>query len=74
MTGGGSLQKRPPETADAYLGDDLTDEDAFRALRERGLGVLVRTEPCPSAASLHLVPPRPLLEFLQQWHQTVKGG
>jgi trehalose 6-phosphate phosphatase len=24
-----------------YLGDDVTDEDAFRALRDRGIGIFV---------------------------------
>ena len=31
------------EAAVAYLGDDRTDEDAFAALRDRGLAVLVRS-------------------------------
>jgi len=52
----------------AYLGDDLTDEDAFRALEGRGMSVLVRREPRPSAAGLRLEPPEELLEFLCQWH------
>ncbi len=29
------------EATPAYLGDDTTDEDAFRALRDRGVGVVV---------------------------------
>lgn len=35
-----------PETVPLYLGDDLTDEDAFAALRElgRGVGLVVRGE------------------------------
>jgi alpha,alpha-trehalase len=34
-----------------YVGDDVTDEDAFRALRERGLGIVVRDdEDRPTAA------------------------
>ena len=56
-----------PETAIAYLGDDLTDEDAFRVLAGRGLRVLVRREPRPSAADVRLVPPVELLEFLNHW-------
>jgi len=32
----------PQSHSVAYLGDDITDEDAFRALDGRGLGVLVR--------------------------------
>jgi alpha,alpha-trehalase len=37
-----------------YVGDDVTDEDAFRALAGRGLGFLVVGEPRPSAASYAL--------------------
>lgn len=33
-----------PELLPVYIGDDETDEDAFRAVRERGLGVVVRGE------------------------------
>ena len=28
-----------------YIGDDRTDEDAFRALEQRGIGILVSEEP-----------------------------
>ncbi len=51
----------------AYLGDDLTDEDAFEALGERGLGVLVRSRPRPTSADLRISPPEELLEFLKRW-------
>lgn len=54
----------------AYLGDDRTDEDAFRALTGRGLSILVRREPRPTAAELRLVPPEDLLHFLSQWRTT----
>ncbi|WP_435277541.1 trehalose-phosphatase [Rhodococcus yananensis] len=30
-----------PDTVPLYLGDDITDEDAFHALRDRGVGILV---------------------------------
>ncbi len=33
-----------PDDVPLYVGDDLTDEDAFRALRERGIGVVVAGE------------------------------
>lgn len=51
----------------AYLGDDATDEDAFRTLAGRGLGVLVRREWRPSAAQAWLRPPAQLREFLATW-------
>jgi alpha,alpha-trehalase len=33
-----------------YIGDDVTDEDAFAALHQRGIGVLVAEIPRPTAA------------------------
>ena len=33
-----------PDVLPVYVGDDETDEDAFRAVRDRGLGVVVRGE------------------------------
>ncbi len=37
-----------------YIGDDVTDEDAFRALKGRGLGIVVMEEPRPTAADYAL--------------------
>jgi trehalose-phosphatase len=51
----------------AYLGDDLTDEDAFAALGSRGYSVLVRTEVRESFARFWLRPPEELVEFLDIW-------
>ncbi len=51
----------------AYLGDDLTDEDAFSALQGRGLSLLVRRELRPTAADIWLKPPEELLAFLHNW-------
>lgn len=51
----------------AYLGDDLTDEDAFREVPASGLAVLVRSEPRPTLARLRLRPPGELREFLARW-------
>jgi trehalose 6-phosphate phosphatase len=57
----------------AYLGDDITDEDAFKAIKGRGLGILVREEYRQTAADLWLRPPKELLEFLSRWHKTRRG-
>ena len=51
----------------AYLGDDQSDEDAFLALRNRGLCVLVRPQWRETAAHLWLRPPTQLLTFLRDW-------
>lgn len=69
-----ALAEEPPGTAVAYLGDDLTDEDAFEALgsldregRVRALRVLVRAEMRDTAADVRVVPPEGLLAFLARW-------
>lgn len=51
----------------AYLGDDQTDENAFRAIKGRGLSVLVRPEPRPTLADIWLCPPDGLGKFLRDW-------
>ena len=61
------LKESGEDAAVAYLGDDMTDEDAFRALQGRGLRVLVREELRPTNADIWLVPPEELLEFLGDW-------
>jgi trehalose-phosphatase len=55
------------DSAVAYLGDDMTDEDAFRAIKPRGLAVLVRPELRETAADVWLRPPAELASFLQLW-------
>lgn len=51
----------------AYLGDNSTDEDAFKSIKGKGLGILVRKESRPTAADIWLTPPEELLEFLSAW-------
>lgn len=51
----------------AYLGDDLTDEDAFAALPESALAILVRGEVRPTRADVWLRPPDELFRFLETW-------
>lgn len=55
------------ESVAAYLGDDLTDEDAFRAIKGRGLAALVREKYRETEADVHIVPPVELINFLDKW-------
>lgn len=59
----------------AYLGDDLADEAAFRAVNHypQGLSLLVRRKPRQTDAQLWIRPPAPLREFLARWLAAVAG-
>src|SRR5262245_4511114 len=61
------LSETPGDSLVAYLGDDVTDEDAFSAIKARGLAVLVRPEPRATRADLWIQPPRELVDFLDRW-------
>jgi alpha,alpha-trehalase len=54
----------PSEVLPIYIGDDLTDEDAFVALHERGVGIVVRDAPRPTAARYALEDPAEVGSFL----------
>jgi trehalose-phosphatase len=54
-----------PEVVPMYIGDDVTDEDAFEALPSRnGIGILVADEPRPTLASYRLRNPAEAQELL----------
>ncbi|KAK9904432.1 hypothetical protein M0R45_000730 [Rubus argutus] len=62
-----------------YIGDDRTDEDAFKVLRERGqgFGILVSKTPKETSATYSLQEPAEVMDFLQrlvEWkRQSVRG-
>jgi trehalose-phosphatase len=60
------------DAALAYLGDDLTDEDAFAAMPAHGAAVLVRDEFRPTAANLWIKPPGELIAFLARWLEVAR--
>jgi len=50
----GTLKLDGGEVLPFYIGDDVTDEDAFRALQGRGIGIVVRDQPYETAAAYSL--------------------
>ncbi|PRW60926.1 trehalose-phosphate phosphatase A [Chlorella sorokiniana] len=65
----------PDRVVCLYIGDDRTDEDAFKVLAERRLGggILVSTKPKPTAALWTLRDPAEVAAFLNRlvaWGQT----
>ena len=55
-----------PDVVPLYIGDDATDEDAFRALAKRGIGILVAEIPRPTAARYGLQDVREVRELLER--------
>jgi trehalose-phosphatase len=62
------LSQTGEHSAVAYLGDDMTDEDAFKAVKPRGLAVLVRPQFRPTSADVWLRPPDELVAFMRHWN------
>lgn len=50
-----------------YAGDDFTDEDAFSALGDRGLKILLRSHPYQTLADIEFQSIDELCDFLQLW-------
>jgi trehalose-phosphatase len=61
------LRESKPNSIVAFLGDDQTDEEAFAAIGDRGLKVLVRNNLRPTRANVKLTPPHELVDFLDNW-------
>lgn len=49
-----------------YIGDDITDEDAFRAIGEQGIAIAVNGEKHQTAAHYMLRAPEEVVKFLQE--------
>ncbi|RZH66968.1 trehalose-phosphatase [Natrinema altunense] len=61
----------PPGTAVVYIGDDVTDESAFRAVEPDGIGIRVGDD-VPSSASYRVASPADVASFLS-WLETVQN-
>jgi alpha,alpha-trehalase len=69
-----TLELDRPDVLPIYIGDDITDEDAFAALRDRGLGIVVRDEPRQTAAHLALDSPADVHRLLAALLSRLTGG
>ncbi len=56
-----------PEHMPVYLGDDVTDEDAFRALREHEAAVTIKVGPGETAARYRLDGPEDVVAYLKRY-------
>jgi alpha,alpha-trehalase len=61
-----ALGLRGPGVLPFYLGDDTTDEDAFAALAERGIGILIGCPARETAAAYMLDRPADVQRFLRK--------
>lgn len=55
-----------------YLGDDITDEDGFQAIKEDGIGILVGTHGEKTSASFALKDTDEVTDFLKQLKNRIK--
>ena len=65
------LSKRTPV---AYLGDDHTDEDAFQAIRGRGLAILVGARAGKTRAVVKFRKIHDVILFLRRWLKEITYG
>lgn len=61
------LRAEPPGTFPVYVGDDETDEDAFRVIRDLGIGIKVGPASSSTAAQGFLADCQAVKHFLETW-------
>jgi trehalose 6-phosphate phosphatase len=59
------IKESPEDAYFVYMGDDLTDEDAFDAIKGKGAAILVRPDTRITKADYYLKSPDELIEFLR---------
>lgn len=59
-----SLRLNHADAVSMYLGDDVTDEDAFRVLSGDDVGIVVMDKPRPTSARYQLADPQAVCDFL----------
>lgn len=66
-----ALRVDGPEYLPIFLGDDVTDEDAFRVLQHRGWGILVNPNPKNTLARAYLKSTEETQQFLERLVQAL---
>lgn len=61
-----SLDLKGSDVLPLYIGDDTTDEDAFRAIKDQGIGIVVMEASRPTAARYRLRDPGEVRKFLDR--------
>jgi trehalose 6-phosphate phosphatase len=67
------LLSEPDDTLPVYIGDDETDEDAFRTLQARGIGIKVGGYGTRTAATGRLPNCEAVAGFLRSWYQVTRN-
>jgi len=62
------------EVVPLFIGDDVTDEDAFQAIRDRGIGIVVGDDERQTAAHYALYDPGEVRPFLEALLTLLKGN
>lgn len=68
------LSRQPDDAFSVYIGDDETDEDAFRFLKGRGIGIRVGHPDAPTSASGFLPDIQAVKDFLRGWAALAPEG
>jgi len=68
------IEQVPTRTITVYIGDDETDEDAFRVLRDHGVGIKVGPSVDGTAAEMSLADCAAVRSFLQTWQHCMTTG
>ena len=67
------LKNTSPDMCIAYMGDDLSDEEAFEALGNRGLKILVKDKDRPhTKADVRINPGPEVVGFLDRWIKNIQ--
>jgi trehalose 6-phosphate phosphatase len=68
------IEESGPDTYFVYIGDDQTDEDAFRAVRRQGVGIRVGPVDALSFAIGHLRDCEEVVALLNSWNEILSDA